>query len=225
MSLLLSLRGLPMPEATLIKTIIRLSSELHGRWTVVDSQSGNQPHLEFRDSAVDAGTAPGGMPWGHSRIIKVLPRGEAADGDSLRRPIRAEEVIAMLKSAEQLPLAGAPFADDQPPAAPSMEYASAKLIRWPPARVLSGDARRIRMATMLARQSLSVSQLGSMTQCSLAECERFLQDLRSEGLLELSAPEGIAVPVTRPESPAVPGARLGFIQRLRRKLGITTYAS
>lgn len=102
MNLVLGLHGLPEAEASLVKTIVRLSSNLLTPWTVIDSGRCDAQLVDFAE--YEAGESPGLQPGGVK--IAVLRRGQPAEPSSLSRPIRAEELIERLNQAAPRCLAG-----------------------------------------------------------------------------------------------------------------------
>lgn len=101
-----------------------------------------------------------------------------------------------------------------------------KLLRWPPVIVLRNDQRRVRLATLIARQFMDLSQLKQTSGFALDECESFILVLRALGLVHIE-PAFVQAPVTsetRPTAVSPPKrsrqASLSFIAAIRQKLGL-----
>ncbi|MBS0406516.1 MAG: hypothetical protein JSS17_09235 [Proteobacteria bacterium] len=230
-TLRLGAHELPPGEVVLVQTLLRLFQ--HGgpfRWTFVtappydalltDGTSG--PH-----QLADANTM--------ARAVLRLTRMHDADApNTLQRPIRAERLQNWLALVERdllgtrpaEPAASAPAVAEASADEPAMAADDAaaegtrfKLRRWPPAIALRGDANRIRMATMLSRRALSITELATLSRQSPSDCQNFMNLLRSAGLVEQRTP----VPATSaPAAVPAPSPKFGrsLIAGIRRRLGL-----
>jgi hypothetical protein len=107
--------------------------------------------------------------------------------------------------------------------AKSMSYDNMlfKLKRWPPASALARDAARIRVATLLSRKALSLSDLKTLARIPDVAFFPFLRELDLQGYL-VTIEHGAPVPLTSksPGTRTKPGIASGLIHSLRRRLGI-----
>ncbi len=172
-----------------------------------------------------------------ARAVLRLTRMHDEDApNTLQRPIRAERLQDWLATvgrqlhgarpaqpAASEPAAAEssadePIATDDGAAADGTRF---KLRRWPPAIALGGDAARIRMATMLSRRALSVTELATLSRQSETDCRKFLTLLRSTGLVEQRAPTPAPTPDAAAAAPvAQPRFGRGLIAGIRRRLGL-----
>lgn len=214
MRLVLGLKGLSGAEMGLVRTILRLSSGLRADWTVSEGADADVVLLG------DKGEAPGVSP--RTTVVPVLRREEQPQGRCLYRPIRAEELIDMLNGEAERRAAP----DIVPlPASPG---GAARLHRWPPHALLSGRPYHVQLATLLSKHALTAEKLSRLSARPLADCEAFMQELDSLGLLAwqpLNAPAAAAVPRSTPAAPAHPAQRRGLLSTLRHKLGISRIAA
>ena len=203
--LLLGLRGIPLAEAALIRTIVRLSSSLSPAWEVIDD---GDCHLLIHDGP--AAPAVAGR-----RSIALAARGAAPQAGTLQRPIRAEELVEFL-NREGAQLAPTPPVQPAPPAAPAagrgaVVEAAARLKQWPSWQVLKGRPHALQLATHLSRAPYSAGRLALASQAPLAQCLAFMQELDALGLLVWQA-EQSAPPV------AAAAPRRGLLHSIRRRL-------
>ena len=107
--------------------------------------------------------------------------------------------------------------------AKSMSYDNLlfKLKRWPPASALARDAARIRVATLLSRKALSLSDLKTLARIPDVAFFPFLRELDLQGYL-VTIEQGAQVTLNSktPSTRTKPGAASGLIHSLRRRLGI-----
>lgn len=107
--------------------------------------------------------------------------------------------------------------------AKSMSYDNMlfRLKRWPPASALARDAARIRVATLLSRKALSLSDLKALSRIPDVAFFPFLRELDLQGYLvtiEQGAPATVSCKA--PGARTKPGIASGLIHSLRRRLGI-----
>lgn len=233
MSMSLGLRGLPVAEVGLVKSIIRLSSMLADAWSVSDDGKGDLVVLESQFPAeLDPGTT----------VVTIAKDGIDVQGPVLRRPIRAEELVAMLnaETARRASAAVQRPARQTPGAAPVAQRvtgidtaATARLRRWPSWNLLKGDRAHLRMATMLSSAALTVDRLSELSGAKREACLEFLRHMDAHQLLtwtEAPAPVvALAVAGDPPRlsqavpsvaAPRRPKAGAGLFHSLRRKLGL-----
>lgn len=234
MSMSLGLRGLPVAEVGLVKSIVRLSSMLTDAWTVSDDGKGDLVVLE---SQFEAELEPG------TTVVKIAKDGVDVPGPVLRRPIRAEELVALLNAetsrrastsmhapqkAVPAPVAPAPQASGIRPGA------SARLRRWPSWNLLKDDRAYLRMATMLSSAALTVDRLSELSGARRDACLAFMRHMDAHQLLvwtDAPATEPVAAfpadggaqqPSHAVASATASGrkAGAGLFHSLRRKLGL-----
>jgi hypothetical protein len=241
MNLVLGLQGLPEAEASLVRTIVRLSSNLLTPWTVIDAGRCDAQLVDI--AALDAGEAPGLQPGGVQ--IAVLGRGQPARPAALARPIRAEELIELLNDAAPRCLAGrsrletevaadteAQAVRGRPVEAASPTVAStapvrqapcraARLRRWPPHALLSGRPGYLQLASLLSRAPMSAQRLAALSSRRIEDCEAFLNDMDAQQLLAWEATPAVPQVATADAlARKAPPPTRGFLGLLRRKLGI-----
>ncbi|RYG14924.1 MAG: hypothetical protein EON92_00065 [Burkholderiales bacterium] len=215
MELVLGLFGLPLAEVALIRTIVRLSSSLGATWTVAEAGPCDVLLLgELGDSV---------CPPPETTVITVTRRGEAGTGNVLNRPIRAEDLIDLLnheagQRGRRNGIAGAKIAVEADVAAPiSISlHQHARLRRWPPSALLTSRPGYVQLATLLARQPMSVTRLATLAARPLQDCEAFLRELDANALLQWERRE---VSGSKPRQPHNTSAHTLF-SRIRHKLGI-----
>lgn len=157
------------------------------------------PALRQTSKAVSALAEPG----------TVVP----AELEVLERPLRAERLESWLVRVQQQlgawPGSAPPRIDT-----PLVRY---KLKRWPPAALLHGDAQRIRLATLLSRKPMDVSELTILSGQDHERCDTFINLLQGFGILDAFVPEAAPLGQAAPHRPA---AHRGLIQSIRRRLGL-----
>ena len=148
----------------------------------------------------------------------------------LQMPLRAHELEAELNRLGALivPVSQAVQASlDAPSTAPdkSLELQPMRMLRWPPSAVLKAPGR-LRLATLMTGQQMTVYSLQQSSGESLAECRAFFGDLRAANLL--AAAPGAQLPpqagaqVVKPASPPPQQNKtsISLISRIRMRLGI-----
>lgn len=226
-------QGLPAAEAALVRTLFKLYQ--HGtsdfRWALVDTPPYDAVLIDF--NARSAGAMAG-----HEAVKALLTIGDSSLGsvpDTLARPLRSEMLEAWLLQKQRLffPEGGPGLSVSSPQtsfmAASSpgsrQEAGSYRLLRWPPAAILQKDPSLIRMATVLSRRPINISELARLSQQPLESAYTFLLALRTAGLLDITeqAPSGGR---PRPESNAPRSAHSSkkiersLMSRIRLRLGL-----
>lgn len=224
----LGVENLPAPEIKLIRTILQLSTDLGGRWTV--SEDGPCDVLLVDD---EAGAAT--VPMTGARIVSVRRRHDDQQPGVLYRPIRAEELISLLNGQA----GDVPATHRRPDGASADPVAFASdrrgvLTRWPEWEVLQVNRAFVPLATFLTRSAHSVDSLAAISGQSLADCEALMRELARRGLLRwesVSSAQSQAVQAIaraaaprapEPGSPAAESVRerRGLLGALRRRLGL-----
>lgn len=222
-------QGLPAAETALVRTLFRLYQ--HGasdfRWSLVDSApydailvDSNSPHLATEH--------------GHEGVKAVL---------TLTRPLRSEMLETWLlqtqreffpegkaaRPAEAAPAAASARPPEAPAAAhtpvPAPQADAYKLMRWPPAAMLRNDPTLIRMATVLSRRAMTITELAQVSQQPLDNAQAFALALRDAGMLvspitvKLPAqplPDAVAPRIAQPPRQT----ERSLMNRIRLRLGL-----
>lgn len=140
-------------------------------------------------------------------------------GQRLESPLTAQQLEACLERAAAT-RAAAPAAFGDSTALATERY---RLRRWPQAELLRGDRQRVRLATLLSRQSLTVGELAELSQLPSGQCQDFARLLQDHGLLHVAQPLAAPSRPVRPSEPqAAPAAagRWNLVRSIRRKLGL-----
>ncbi|MBS0430157.1 MAG: hypothetical protein JSR41_22965 [Proteobacteria bacterium] len=103
-----------------------------------------------------------------------------------------------------------------PPALHPLPAGRYRLRRWPPVAALRDDPRRVRMATLLARRSLTLAELANLSAQPGDACLRFVRSLESRGLIDVLDDVGLPMP-PRPRRRAAFAHTV--VDGLRRRLG------
>lgn len=218
MQLALGLSGLPGPEIGLIKSIVRLSSNLAASWIFVESGPCD---------LLLVGDAPGPQqPFRATSTVRVVQRGQYYSGPALHRPIRAEELIDLLnfESARHTEHA-TPVPTAPPPISIQGPDDRAQLRRWPPFALLRGRPDHMQLATLLANHALSASRLSDVAARPFQECESFMRELDAHNLLIwhpafVGSPWGDAALRAPAPMQMQMQPRRSFLKALREKFGI-----
>lgn len=222
---------LPPGEVVLVQTLLRLFQQgSPSHWTFV-----NAPPYDalLADGTTESSQKLDADTMAHA-VLRLTRMHDADAPNTLQRPIRAERLQKWLEVVERDLLGARPAEPVVPESAatdrPADETALAaegtaadltrfKLRRWPPTITLRGDANRIRMATMLSRRALSVTELATLSRQSPSDCQTFVSLLRNAGLVDQRTPEPAA---SAPASAPAPEPKFGrgLIAGIRRRLGL-----
>lgn len=220
MTRILATQDLSDAETSLLATIIRLSSDLAGKWHLGEPKECDALFVEMTDSMnlLAAGTS-------RPVRIPVCRRGETiADEGVLKRPIRAEDVIRQLMRVEALLSGAQPAASVPAPAAPASNLAArGKLLRWPTHALLAASRTRVQMATMLSRRAMSASELSVTSGLPLQECETFMAELGHAQMLEwqaVAAQPGAGHAPASNDAHATARPKSGLFMSIRKRLGL-----
>jgi hypothetical protein len=233
----LKLAGLSEIEQTLIRSIVRLSKDLESSWQVVDQGA--------CDAVLDGTHGPAMSMPGVLRIQVGAPGAHCSEGahDVLERPIRAERLIRLLcqsgatleRGRVALPSSSSPSSSSshtfpspvlpETPAPRGMHgslHQVASIGRWPPQAVLAKNREFIRLAVVLARASLSVTELSRLSGVPMETCISFLDALEERSLVRWGgAEDAIPPPPPHPQdSTELRHFGSGLLGSIRRALGI-----
>ncbi|MGJ7606676.1 hypothetical protein ACSFA7_20200 [Variovorax sp. LT1R20] len=219
---------LPAPEAAVIRTIVQLyASDVAFPWTMVNVPPYDA--LLVDESATATERAEFARIAG--AVLALTRRNSGSSPHTLERPIRADKLQQWLKSTERALLATRPVRSAmEEQAALEIEVSDSvrfTLRRWPSALLLRNDPDNVRMASLLARRTLSAIELAELGEIALPRCVMFLQTLRSAGMLELHvAPVATRAHAEEPprmqgnSAPARSEFMRGLIGGIRRRLGL-----
>ena len=220
---------LPAAEVILLRTLLRLfAHDRNFRWRFVDEA----PY----DALIVDGTAsdlPAKQAGQQARAVLSLIRTVDAEGPNrLPRPLRADRLQQWLLRVQDDLLesrAMTQIGEDQPVvkvSAPTESETAFKLRRWPPVSLLHRDPVRIRMATLMSRRFLKISELASITGLSTQEVHPFVHNLQLVGLVELKREQAPTAPAELAAKPPAPDqSNKGFfgkslIGSIRKRLGL-----
>ena len=240
-SLGFSVEGLGARDEVLLKSLVRLLDHrtLH-QWHHLPA--GERVALRVLGEGV-------ALPAGGEGVA-LLAVGREPPGTQmpfLRLPLHADELELMLNQlgvqALQHP---APSKAVHPPTSPPPVPAAAadwpagetfRLVRWPPAHLLSSP-QRLKLATLMVGQAMSLDVPQQRSAVAWAECEAFVRELRAAGLIQGPAGGGLAAsaslaaatsppaaqplahPIHPAPPPAPPRAPSGLLARIRSRLGL-----
>lgn len=249
--------GLPPAETALVRTLLRLykhgASDF--RWTFVDAPPydallkdwtlSDGPAIEGQTPAtavLSLGPAAlAGLPNSLARPLRselleswllqtqatVLSRERPTATRTVQpRPRPVEPAEALGDTAVAAPVNATPPTDAG--SATTGDSTLYKLLRWPPAAMLRNDPTQIRLATVLSRRAMNVSELAQLSQRPLDAAHAFVASMRAAGLLitpQAAAPRAVRNPGHRPAA-AAPLAHAShrversLLSRIRSRLGL-----
>jgi hypothetical protein len=212
----LGYQGLIKPEIDLIETILRTSSRLNGRWTLVTSGECDailtyNAEKDFHPLVLKQ----------NSQVIMIKRRGEVFSGHAFFKPFRADELIDTLILIES---------NDQPVNQPTKTVATNqqhtiyRLKKWPPAELLSLHKNYMLLAVYLSRGTKTLKDLMTLSGHSENFCMQFILLMNQNKLLESeSSRPDIAHTVVHAHVSAhvvEPAPRKNFLSLLRDRLGL-----
>jgi hypothetical protein len=218
---------LPAAEAGLLRAIVvLLSNESTSTlmWEFVD-------HAPF-DALVADGVADDLSAQRLANVVAyVTATGDSAQGMNLARPLRAERLEQwllniqenLLRNDSSVSIESTASSFALPLESATMRF---KLRKWPPAQVLRADPIRIRLAALLSRRAMTISDLAILGDQSEAQCKSFLQALRSLTLLDVSTVEVHKISemsqegVSHRPSTEASGSMLRLVKSIRVRLGL-----
>ncbi|MCZ8258211.1 MAG: hypothetical protein O9327_21395 [Polaromonas sp.] len=217
--MIIGVEGLSAAEVGLLRTILKLSTQLAVEWTL--SEEGPCDVL----LTVNA-TVAGQAPVGHF-VVPIVRRGGGQGGECLERPFRAEDFVALLGRVGPTVVKVAASDERQGEAITPPTARRGCLKRWPPAQLMGTSRERIQLATMLSRRPRSARELSAMAGYPESACGAFMQELDQHNLLsweihdQAQAATTAAPPIHTPV-PAGRGARSpGLLSSIRRRLGLS----
>lgn len=214
----LGVHGLPTAEAGLVRALLTLlgTGDSGWRWTFVPAGRCDVLLADAASPAPDQARSER-----QARALLLLGKDGRGTGETLQRPLRANELEAALRRIGALlgcDAAAAAVPAPQP-AAPAEATVRYKLLQWPPAALLRGEPQRIRMATQLSRRFLSATELAQLTNQDVSRCLVLLQLLQGFNLLQVEQQAAPAprAPAAQPGAPAVGWA---LVRSIKRRLGL-----
>jgi len=171
-------------------------------------------------------------------ILHVHDKHESGRANALLRPLQYDAFVEALldverklmrQSAGRPPAArgnGAIAGPDarRPPSLSIPPGAKLRLRQWPSAGLLEVHRYNLRLASFLSARPMSLEELIQSSNVERTQCERFLLALSDAGLLDVGARGDTSPPAPSAEArsamPRGEGAERGFIDHLRRRLGM-----
>jgi hypothetical protein len=220
---------LPAAEVILVRTLLRLFAHDQGfRWRFVD-----EPPYDALIVDGNGSTQPDQAASRQARAVLTLTRSrETNERDCLTRPLRAERLKQWLEGVQVtlLETRAAPLPEAARETGQAEPEIAFKLRRWPPVSLLRRDPARIRMATLMSRRHMKVSELASVTGLSPEDIQPFVHNLKLVGLVDMRRsreaappPPSSTHPSAKPEVPAAPTKGFfgkGLIGGIRKRLGL-----
>jgi hypothetical protein len=209
-----SVERLSPRDTLLLKSLVKLLDHrtdqhwccdpLQARLRVRGDETG--PAAVGGDSREAAGPTP----------VLMLAHVEQSHEYFLKQPLHAQALETMLNQLGQkiLQMGGAPAAL---PARTLRTEDPYRLLRWPPAGFL-GTPARMRLATLMASQPLSLAGLQQRSGQPAGECAEFFHALVQAGLLQAAPAADAGRTRAAPAAPAP--ASLGLLARIRSRLGL-----
>lgn len=215
--MIIGVEGLSAAEIGLLRTILKLSTQLAVDWTL--SEDGPCHVL-----LTALGPAPGGGKKAQV-VIPIVRRGESTGGECLERPFRAEDFVALLgrvAPAVKVVDAGLERQGEAPP--PAYIGRRGRLKRWPPSYLIGSSRERIQLATFLSRQSRSAHELSAVAGYPESACGAFMLELEKHDLLSWDIPGQAEQPRKAPGLPVSASGQghrsPGLLGSIRRRLGL-----
>ena len=225
--MIIGVEGLSAAEVSLLRTILKLSTQLVIDWTL--SEEGPCDVL-LTALPLQPGRAQAGP---QARIVvPIVRRGESTGGECLERPFRAEDFVALLGRIAP-PVRVKPGLERQGEALPVSTAATgrrARLKRWPPSYLIGSSRERIQLATLLSRRSRSAHELSAVAGYPESACGAFMQELEKHDLLSWEInEEHEKAGQRRQAAPALPASTgsgqghgaPGLLSSIRRRLGLS----
>ncbi len=163
------------PEINLIKSILRTSSILQGRWKL--EKSGPCDAIILND--LFSATEPFSTKVDTKRIY-IKRRGESADGYVFFKPIRAEELVKLLLQIQSGVVESESQSKHWEDMLPGVSY---KLRKWPTSDILKKDKRYPKLATFLSRNYKTIHELSYLSGHQEKLCSDFITLLEDAKIL------------------------------------------
>lgn len=207
--MIIGVEGLPAAEVSLLRTIVKLSSQLEAEWSLSE--------VGFCHVLLHTLPAGSGNAYSDTQFtVRVVRRGDKVSGECLERPFRAEEFVALLERLT--PLLKANIVPSLQRGVISNSTQRGRLKRWPPSVLMGSGPERVQLAALLSRRFRSASELSAATGSPESECTAFLADLEKHGLLSWETPRPYGVGA--PAMPISVSATPGLVSSIRRYLGL-----
>jgi hypothetical protein len=216
-----SVHGLPVREVLMLKSMVRLLIHRTPHHWVYSAQSSQLRVVAENIPAAQATT--------HAHAAQqLLTLGTLTTANHQRQgylclPLRASELELELN---RLGVVINTSLQGRQAAAMKVEHLGhtepVRMLRWPPAHLLQAPGR-LKLATLMTGQSLTVAALQLRSGQPLVTCKNFLDDLQSARLLQIEKPAlaamqpASALPVSRPAPPATTP---GLFARIRLRFGL-----
>ena len=221
--MIIGVEGLSAAEIGLLRTILKLSTQLAVDWTLTEE---GPCHVLL--TALDA--TPAHIPGAAKTqlVVPVVKRGDNPGGEFLERPFRAEDFVALLGRVAPA-VRPDPGLERQGEALPLPQtWRRGRLKRWPPSYLMGSSRERIHLATLLSRQSRSAHELSTMAGYPEAACGAFMLELEKHDLLNWETPGQPVHAHARKAAPGLPAAANaghghgapGLFSSIRRRLGL-----
>lgn len=212
--------GLAPKDVAYLRALVRLFSHTDGAgWAFAEQEPFDAVVIDRSQNANPVWFASFDGP-----VLSLVDPPGAPDNDTVAYPVHAEQFRAWLKlrrekllaaaaiEAASAPAGVAPASMPAPASVPdNMAAASApnaverryQLRRWPSPAVLQGNELHLKIATLIARNALSMARVAVLSGRSEAACMPFIAALREAGLLTETV---VPVPVFPPVHEASPAA-------------------
>jgi hypothetical protein len=220
--MIIGVEGLSAAEVGLLRTIVKLSTQLVVDWTL--SEQG------YCDVLLTALPVPKERVCAGPEariVVPIVRRGENTGGECLERPFRAEDFVALLGRLAPALKVNTQLAHrlENAPAAATPTNRRGRLKRWPPSSLIGSSRERIQLATLLSRRSRSAHELSTMAGCSESACGAFMVELEQHNLLSWEMPAQ-AEPARQAAPTLAAGASedrgaSGLLSSIRRRLGLS----
>jgi hypothetical protein len=214
----LGVHQLPTAQAGLVRALMQLLSKGSNefRWTFAQEAPYDAliVHAESPDIA-----DPELLRKAHALSALVEPHCAAPPQlEALPWPLQADRLESWLTRVqrtlgvpEHLPASLQPQAPGEP---------GYRLKRWPPDALLHGDVKRVRLATLLSRRHLAISELSQVSGQETERCRTFLQLLQNFDLLDIQQATPVQRSPATSSAPSVSPIRHSLISSIRRRLGL-----
>lgn len=213
--MIIGVEGLSAAEIGLLRTILKLSTQLAVDWTLNEE---GPCHVLLTALPATPARAKARV------VVPIVRRGENPGGEFLERPFRAEDFVALLgrvAPAARIDPALERQGEAPPPAGIGRR---GRLKRWPPSHLIGTSRERIQLATFLSRQSRSAHELSVVAGYPESSCGAFMLELEKHDLLNWEIPgqpvQPRQAPPAAPASAAAGHGSPGLLSSIRRRLGL-----
>ncbi|MBC3919358.1 hypothetical protein H8L32_17845 [Undibacterium sp. CY18W] len=203
-----SILGVAFRDAELFKSYVRvLNFNLQYQWLHRETS----PDLIIYGEEAGTSISPDETGAVYTLRLTALNTG---DDQCLSLPLNSVEIAAALNRIGMA--LGGKTNGQKMPTVPVSDLAQPyRLKRWPPSSLIN-TRDRIRLATVMTRQAISIETLNKKSGLDIETCKSFVFDLYASGLL---AKESIVTKVESSHQSAVPAyVQPGVLSRIRSKL-------